>query len=141
MFLRQTRTFATRASRASRPVPIPKPTRTTPSSGEDARLDAKITHLLEPISVPPSPKSIDDKIQLRALMVRYGKLKRRQHLEQETKHNLFHWSRWAALDALPNTRRVEALANDPTPAPKNLPLWTDTPPIPGFNSGAMTKPT
>lgn len=72
-------------------------------------------------------------------MIRYGKFKRMQHIEMAIRTNRFLRAKWAAIDALPHARRVEALFSEPVPLPKNRPILTDTPPIKGFKNAQTTK--
>lgn len=102
--------------------------------------EKRMTALLRPVA-PPPPKSEEEKARLRTKMIQYGKLKRAQHLEMEARMRNFMRAKWAAIDALPNYRRVEAMNTAPTQYPRNRPMFTDTPPIKGFNSGDITKPS
>ena len=94
--------------------------------------------LLRPVEPPPK-RSEAERQHLRKLMIRYGKLKRRHFLEQQLKKNKFALAKWAALDALPNSRRIEVVSQEAEPFPLNRPIFTHTPPIPGFNLGNLTR--
>lgn len=109
-------------------------------TGESTGLEKQLTSLLRPV-MPPPKKSEAERAELRAKMIKYGKLKRAQHLEMEMRMARFVRAKWAALDAMPNYRRIEAVGMEPKEYPRNRPLFTDTPPIKGFNSGDITKPT
>lgn len=99
-----------------------------------------IADLVRPVR-PPAPHSEAEQKRLRALMIRYGKLKWEHHRQSEIKVNAFLRAKWAAIDALPHARKVEALTTKAPPFPLNRPLFTETPPIPGFNAGDLTKPS
>lgn len=103
-------------------------------------LEKQLTSLLRPV-MPPPKKSPAERAELRVKMIKYGKLKRAQHIEMEMRMARFMHAKWAALDAMPNYRRVEAMAMEPKTYPRNRPIFTDTPPIKGFNSGDITKPS
>lgn len=77
---------------------------------------------------------------LREKMIKYGKLKRAQHLEMEKRMSEFLRAKWAAMDALPNYRRVEVMHLGSREVPTDRPIFTDTPPIKGFSAGDMSKP-
>lgn len=98
----------------------------------------RLIELLRPLARPPPPSEAEQK-RLRALMIQFGRLKRRQHLEVELRFNEFRRAKWAAIDALPHARKVEALHTECVPFPINRPIFTHTPPIKGFNSGDMKK--
>lgn len=103
-------------------------------------MEKQLTSWLRPVA-PPPPKSEEEKARLRTKMIQYGKFKHAQHIEMEVRMNNFVRAKWAAIDALPNYRRVEALYTEPMEYPINRPRFTDTPPIKGFNSGDITKPS
>lgn len=88
---------------------------------------------------PPKPHSEAERARRRRNMIAYGRLKRADHLADQRKLNAFLVAKWSALDALPHARRVEALSGPPRDSPPNTPIWTNTPPIPGFNVGDLTK--
>lgn len=131
--LNQVRSLAAKA----RLVPTTLSQRSTVNSAESS-VEKRLTELLRPIAPPPH-KSPEEKLAFRQKMIRYGKFKRMQHIEAAIRTNRFLRAKWAAIDALPHARRVEALFTKPVPLPKNRPIWTDTPPIKGFNSAQITK--
>lgn len=101
-------------------------------------MEKRMLDILRPVR-PPPPKTPEEKAEFREKMIRYGKLKRAQHIDQCVRTNKLLLAKWTAIDALPHKRRVEALFTPPKPLPKNRPLLTDTPPIKGFNGAEMTK--
>jgi hypothetical protein len=95
--------------------------------------------LARPVLAPP-PLSAAELARRRRMMISYGRLTRAQHLESERKVNLFLTAKWAAIDALPQARRAEALRERGEEPPLNSPLWTATPPISkNFNPGDLTS--
>lgn len=102
------------------------------NSKDATAFDKKLLDMLRPIA-PPPPLPVEEQKRLREVMVRYGKLKRREHLELEKRANLFQRAMWNALEALPHRRKVEALETEPTQFPLTMPIFTDTPPIDGYN--------
>jgi len=110
-----------------------------PADGATASREKSLEELLRPI-VPPPKKSLEERQKLSALMIEYGKMKRRHHIENKIKQQEFLRVKWSAIDALPHHRKVEALETKPTEFPLNRPLPTDTPPIKGFNKGDLVKP-
>lgn len=97
-----------------------------------------LIEILRPVT-PRLPRSDAERSHLRALMIRYGKLKWKHHLEMEQRARDFLRAKWSAIDALPHERKLEALFTEPTPFPLNRPIFTDTPPIKGFNPGDLAK--
>lgn len=94
--------------------------------------------MLRPMPKPPA-RSEEERARLRELMIRYGKLKRRHHIELEKRMRVFLRAKWAAIDALPHNRKIEAIYTEPISFPLNRPIFTDTPPIKGFNAGDLTR--
>lgn len=143
--LRQVRSFASvggkaKKAAAKRAGHAGHQGRSVDFSGELSGMEKRLTSLLRPVSPPPG-KSEEEKVVLRAKMMKYGRFKRAQHIEMEVRMTDFMRAKWAAMDALPNYRRVEAMRLEPREYPKNRPLFTDTPPIKGFNSGDITRPS
>lgn len=100
-------------------------------------LAKSLADVLRPIK-PPPPRSEEERKKLRVLMQRYGKLKQLQYVELEKRKREFMRAKWAAVDALPHKRRLEALYTKPEKSPPR-PLFTHTPPIKGFNAGDLSK--
>lgn len=111
---------------------------TDKQSAKDVEKQRFYEEILRPMPRPP-PRTEGERVRLRALMIKYGKLKRKQHLELEVRQNEFLRAKWAAIDALPNFRRVQALNADPEEFPLNRPIFSHTPPIPGFDPGEISK--
>jgi hypothetical protein len=100
---------------------------------------SRLTLLARPV-FPPAPLSPAERARRRQLMIDYGKLKTAQVREGDRKAHLFLAAKWAAMDALPGVeRRNEALKERDVPPPMNRPLWTHSPPIPGFSVGDLTN--
>ncbi len=104
----------------------------------DTPFEKRMIELLRPMPRPP-PRTEEERAHLRPLMIRYGKFRRKIHLIHEAKLNELSRAKAAAFDALPNYRRIEVLEAPMEPMPLNRPLFTHTPPIPGFNVGDLTK--
>lgn len=94
--------------------------------------------MCRPMPRPP-PRTEEERARLRPLMIAYGKYRRKMHLIHEAKMNGLCLAKAVAFDALPNARRVEVINMPPEQPPMNRPLFTHTPPIPGFNAGDLTK--
>jgi hypothetical protein len=106
-----------------------------------------LLRMARPVLAPP-PHSAAERARRRANMQAYGRLQRADFLAGEAKARRFLVSKWSAIDALPShARRVEALQGvrrdgsvmEMRRVPQNAPIWTHTPPIPGFNVGDLTK--
>lgn len=106
---------------------------------QQAFLDKHVPLLLRPV-IPPK-RTPEEQVRLRALMIKYGKFKRKEWLESEMKKNRFTLAKLKALNALPVARRIEALNEEKLspPPPLNRPLWTHTPPIKGFSLANLTE--
>lgn len=87
--------------------------------------------------LPPMPE--EEHQRLRQLMIRYGKLRRKQFLEMQLRKNAAMRALWVAIDALPHKRRVEAVFTEPPQYPDDLRIPTHTPPIKGFDMSNLTK--
>ena len=121
--------------------PARKGNKATGAGREDpasSALEKRLIDVLRPIARPPG-RTDEERKHLRALMIRYGKLARAHHNELQLRAKEFNRAKWAAVDALPHKRRLEALHTENAPMPKNRPLFTETPPIKGFDSGDITK--
>lgn len=103
-----------------------------------ARATEILSQMVRPVFAP-KPHSDSERARRRRNMIAYGRLKRADHLADERKANKFLTAKWTAIDALPHIRRVEALSGQPRHKPPDAPIWTSTPPIPGFNVGDLTK--
>ncbi|CAN8070232.1 unnamed protein product [Agarophyton chilense] len=114
-----------------------KSKKTKQSAEKDGKGEIFI-EILRPV-VPPPPRSDPERKHLRKLMIEYGKLKRRHHIEMEIRKREFLIAKWKAIDALPHARRMEALYTPADDLPMNRPRMTDTPPIKGFNVASMTR--
>lgn len=100
--------------------------------------EKRVLEMLRPMPRPP-PLSSSEQARLYDLMVRYGKYRRSIHLIHRKRQNELERAKAWALDALPNYRRIEAVSKDPDPFPPDRPLFTHTPPIPGFNAADLTR--
>lgn len=103
--------------------------------GKEPKLTAQQQLLLKAIRPvePPPPPSPAERERLRELMKRYSKLKRLQGIEMEKRRNEARRAMWAAIDAMPHPRRVEAVQAQADELPYGLPVFTHTPPIKGFD--------
>ncbi len=104
----------------------------------DSLLEKQLLEVMRPMPRPP-PRTPEERVRLRALMIKYGKHRREIHLIHERRLNALEHAKACAMDALPNYRRVEALNAPPEGFPADRPLWTHTPPIKGFNAGDLTR--
>ena len=100
--------------------------------------EKEMLEILRPMPRPP-PRTPEERVRLRALMIKYGKFMRRQHLQRVKTYNEFKRAKAAAFDALPNYRRVEALASEAGDFPFDMPIFSHTPPIPGFDAANLTR--
>lgn len=123
------------------PEDIARPgTRKDESIEEFCSRNPLLAEMMRPMKpLPPLPA--EEQQRLRKLMVRYGKLKRLQYLDMELRMNRAKHAMWAAIDALPHNRRVEAVHSKPPPYPDDVRVFTDTPPIKGFDRSNLTKRT
>lgn len=103
-----------------------------------SEVEKKMIEWLRPMPRPP-PRTEEEKVRLRALMIEYGKFRRGVFLARTKKQNELMRAKAAAFDALPNYRRFEAITSPYEALPLNRPLMTITPPIPGFNASDLTK--
>lgn len=102
---------------------------------QDKRLTSKeefILKLIRPVEQTPS-HTPEERARLRELMIRYGKLKRLQTREMQKRLQEADRGIWAALDAMPHNRRVEALTAEAKECKYGIPIFTHTPPIKGFD--------
>lgn len=107
--------------------------------------DAALELMLRPVHAPP-PHGAGERSRRRRNMEARTRLVRAQWLEGERKANAFLAAKWGAIDALPHARRVEAVSGvmgdgtrlAPRLAPRDTPIWTETPAIPGFDVGKLT---
>lgn len=99
-----------------------------------------LVEALRPLK-PPPPLPEEEHRRLRELMVRYGKLKRKQFLDVEIRMNAAKRAMWVAVDALPHERRVEAVFTRAPKYPEDLRVPTHTPPIKGFSLANLAKQT
>lgn len=97
-----------------------------------------LVEVMRPIK-PPPPPSPEEKVRIRAFTQRFSKLKQYQHLEMTKRTNEAIRGMWAAIDALPHDRRVEAINTKAETFPANLRVFTDTPPIKGFDKADLVK--
>jgi len=104
----------------------------------ESEMDKLNIEMLKPMPKPP-PRTSEERVRLRALMIEYGKHRRSVHLQHIAKVNELLRSKAAALDALPNYRRLEAMNSKPETFPLNRPLFTHTPPIDNFNAADLTR--
>lgn len=112
-----------------------------PQFGKQEKLSPESELLLKclrPVE-PGPPHTPEERLRLRDLMIRYGKLKRRQYLEMEIRRERARLATWKAIDAMPHKRRVEAIYTKATEPPRRLPMFTHTPPIEGFDIGNLQK--
>lgn len=94
--------------------------------------------VLRPVFPPPA-LSERERARRRKLMIAYGRLQRAIFLETERRANRFLLAKWTAIDALPQSRREEALEHREDLSLLKFPIWTHTPPIPNFDVGDLTK--
>lgn len=109
--------------------------------GKPKKLTAEqefVKKLLRPME-PSPPHSEEERVRLRELMIRYGKLKRLQHNEMAKRREVARHGVWAAIDAMPHKHRVEALNANPSDPPHPIPVFTHTPPIDGFDLGNLRQ--
>ena len=94
--------------------------------------------IMRPVE-PGPPHTPEERVRLRNLMIRYGKLKRRQHNDFSKRVETARRAMWVAIDAMPHKRRVETLNAESTEPPRPIPVFTHTPPIEGFDIGNLRK--
>lgn len=112
--------------------------RNVEGEGKMTKSHKLMTDILRPVA-PPPPRTKEEQTHLRKLMIRYGKIKRKQDIEMKIREREFLRAKWSAINSLPHLRKLEALNTIPEPLPVNTPLMTDTPPIKNFNVASMTK--
>lgn len=108
---------------------------------KDKKLTSKeelILKLIRPLEQPP-PHTPEERARLRQLMIRYGKLKWLQTRDMQRRLREADRGIWAALDAMPHHRRVEALTAEAKECKHGIPIFTHTPPIKGFDLTNLKK--
>lgn len=113
--------------------PIKKVSEQRLSKGEQLLFEA-----MRPVQ-PPPPRTPEERVRLRALMQRYSRLKCRQMREMQVRYREAQRGMWAAIDALPHVRRIEAINAEAEDYPEATRVFTDTPLIKGFDKANLAK--
>lgn len=101
-----------------------------------SREQEALLQTLRPVRAPAPSPAAKSKADLRSDMIRYGKLKRMQHLDMERRRQQSLRAMWCAVDAMPHARRLEAIKPQ-VQVQVHVPNLTHTPPVEGFDLSSL----